>query len=182
METTLPNQTQPTLPVEQPSKEEKQFCNIIGELVEQWGFNRHLGHVWGLLYLNATALNPNQIQEKLHLSSSNTNTILNELLAWGVIKRVNVPNDRKFYYQVEDHIWKSISNVIKAREFRVLGQAIEQLQNLQAQKTATPYQGEQMKHILNTLGLFQTLGSTLLNASDKQIESIGKIISKLKGM
>jgi DNA-binding transcriptional regulator GbsR (MarR family) len=103
------------------SSEEEAFSRVVESLVEQWGFKPLLGRVWSLLYMRNQPLNPSQIEEELALSKGNVNGLLNELMMWGVVKKVRVASDRNYYYEVEQQIWKSISNVLQSREAQNFG-------------------------------------------------------------
>lgn len=75
------------------SEEEIAFSEIIGDLVEQWGFNRHLGRIWSLLFLRQKPLSPSDIQQGLSLSAGSVSSGLSELQIWGVVKRIRLVGD-----------------------------------------------------------------------------------------
>ncbi|MEZ4846632.1 MAG: hypothetical protein R2877_06745 [Bdellovibrionota bacterium] len=87
--------------------------------------------MWSLLYMRNQPLNPSQIEYELALSKGNVNGLLNELIDWGVVKKVRLGGDRNYYYEVEQQIWKSISNVLQSREARILDEAIERTSHLE---------------------------------------------------
>ncbi|MEZ4704898.1 MAG: MarR family transcriptional regulator [Bdellovibrionota bacterium] len=169
------------------SPQEKEFSEIIESLVEQWGFRRHLGRVWSLLYLSEEALNPSQIEESLGLSKGNIHGILKELSKWGVVRKRRLDNDRNYYYEAEKHIWKSISNVFKARELRILGEAIERLQTLEGSIRDQKSQDQQEKidklqHIQQTVDTAYMLSSLLVNSDPEKLGKITKLVSKLRSL
>ncbi|MCB0327481.1 MAG: hypothetical protein KDD52_07675 [Bdellovibrionales bacterium] len=169
------------------SPEEKEFSEIIESLVEQWGFRRHLGRVWSLLYLCDKPLNPSQIEEALSLSKGNINGILQELTTWGVVHKTRLEGDRNYYYQAEPHIWKSISNVFKARELRILAEAIERLTRLETQtkNTQDPEQKTKLKklhHIQETVNTAHMLSSMLVQSDPEKLGKITKLVSRLRSL
>ena len=105
------------------SEEEVAFSEIIGDLVEQWGFNRNLGRIWSLLFLRNEPVNATDIQESLSLSAGSVNSSLAELQTWGCVKRIRVAADRNFYFSADEQIWRSIGNVFRTRELRILDEA-----------------------------------------------------------
>ncbi|HMQ11389.1 MAG TPA: hypothetical protein PKC21_01695 [Oligoflexia bacterium] len=165
------------------NEQELMFSNIIADLVEQWGFKRLLGKVWALLYLRKTALSPIQIQEAFAISAGNVNTILKELQQWGVAKRVKVPSDRKYYYKVDEHLWRSIANVFKARELRILDDAIEGLDTLEAQlKQKNTYQASQVEHVSKTLQIAYQFSNLAVNAPIDKMSKLTTLVKILRNL
>ena len=168
------------------SDEEREFSSVVERLIEQWGFKPLLGRVWTLLYMRAEPMNPTQVEAILHLSKGNVNSLLNELLMWGVIKKVRVENDRNYYYEVEDQIWKSISNVVQAREARILAEAVEQTKNLERtishdnSLANRDYKLDRIGHVREALEIFQTVTNLLLKASPDKLTTMAKWISRLR--
>ena len=170
------------------TSEERIFSEIIGRLVEQWGFKRHLGRVWSVMYLRKEPMNPQDIQDAVQISSGNVNGVLQELKTWGVIRHVRVPNDRKTYYKVEEQIWKSISNVLKARELRILSEALEDIDNLDQALSSKNhsadihYQRDRLKHVRETIHAAYSVTNMAVNANPSRFEKLAHLISKLRSM
>ncbi len=170
------------------TEEEIAFSEIIGDLIEQWGFKRHLGRVWALLYLRPEPLNPKQIQLELSLSAGSVNALLSELQTWGVAKRVRIAGDRHFYFEAETHIWKSITTVLQMREFRILDEAMAGLKALDRtlkrspQKDMAKFQLKRIEHVSSTIQTVYSLSSILLQASPDRLEKISRLISRLRMM
>lgn len=170
------------------TEEEIAFSEIIGDLIEQWGFKRHLGRVWGLLYLRPEPLNPKQIQTELSLSAGSVNQLLSELQTWGVAKRVRIAGDRHFYFEAETQIWKSITTVLQMREFRILDEALSGLRALDRtlkrneQQDHAKFQIQRIGHVLSTIDTVYALSSLLLQASPDRLQKISRLISRLRMM
>ena len=168
--------------------EEQTFSRVIESIVEQWGFKPLLGQVWALLYLRQKPLSPSQIEDELGLSKGNVNGLINELLKWGVAQKVRVPGDRNYYYEVEQEIWKSISNVIETRESRILNEAIDRITVLEEtlkgtnKSEKTEHQLKRFKHVREALETAQTLTNLLIKASPEKLASVAKIVSKLRNL
>jgi DNA-binding transcriptional regulator GbsR (MarR family) len=95
---------------------ERIVSEAVGRLIEFWGFKRHMGRVWGLLYLSPGSLTARDIQRKLALSAGSVSVTLNELARWGVAKRVHVPGSRAEHFEAEVNLWQMISRVYRERE------------------------------------------------------------------
>lgn len=162
------------------------FCGVVEELVEQWGFKGHLGRIWALLYLGQSPMNQTQIENTLGLSKGNVNGLLHELLRWGVVQKLRIPGDRHHYYDVDDEIWKSITNVIQARELRILDDAIEKMEVIEESFQNNPnasslqYQKTRTKYIYDALKKAQSLTRMLVGTSSTQMDRLVKMVTKLR--
>ena len=95
-------------------------CDAVGGLMEFWGFSRHMGRVWTLLYLAPKPLATPEIQLELSISAGAVSAVIRELLRWGVVRKLWVPGERKDYYEAETDLWKMVSRVFEEREKKLL--------------------------------------------------------------
>lgn len=102
--------------------------DLVGRLMEFWGFKRNMGRVWGILYLSPGPLSAQNLRDALQLSAGAVSMTLNDLARWGVVKRVWVPGERRDYYAAEVQIWKMVSRVFAEREGGEIRHAIEALE------------------------------------------------------
>ena len=98
---------------------------LIGRLMEFWGFKRNMGRVWAILYLSPQPLSAADIRAALQLSAGAVSMTLSELSRWGVVKKVWVPGERRDYFNAEVQLWKMISRVFAEREGGEISHAIE---------------------------------------------------------
>lgn len=99
--------------------------DVIGRLIEFWGFKRNMGRVWSVLYLSPAPLSAADLQEALSLSTGAVSMTLNELMRWGVVKKVWIPGERRDYFAAEVQLWKMVSRVMSEREGGEIDAAIE---------------------------------------------------------
>ncbi len=99
--------------------------DLIGRLIEFWGFKRNMGRVWATLYLSPEPLAAKDLQETLQLSTGAVSMTLAELARWGVVKKVWVPGERRDYFSAEVQLWKMISRVMAEREGGEIANAID---------------------------------------------------------
>ncbi|NBX67555.1 MAG: hypothetical protein EBR01_01175 [Proteobacteria bacterium] len=168
------------------SEEEVAFSEIIGDLVEQWGFNRHLGRIWSLLFLRQKPLSPSDIQDGLSLSAGSVSSGLSELQTWGVVKRIRMAGDRNFYYEPETRIWKSVANVLRTREIRILEEAhgglnalVERLQG-RIKEDGVDFQIKRIKQIREAMETAHLLFTALVNGSPLALPKIGRLFDKFR--
>ena len=100
-------------------------ADMVGELMEFWGFKRAMGRVWALLYTSPRALPAAEIGDGLQMSAGAVSMTLAELTKWGVVKRSWVPGDRRDFYEAETSVWKLVSRVVRERELALVREAKE---------------------------------------------------------
>lgn len=99
---------------------ELDVADAVGALMEFWGFRRHLGRVWTLLYLSPDAIGAAELSERLALSSSAVSLVLGELGDWNAVKKVRRPGERRDFYTAEASIWKLLTRVVRHRELSLV--------------------------------------------------------------
>jgi DNA-binding transcriptional regulator GbsR (MarR family) len=101
---------------------EAAVSDVVGRLIEFWGFKRNMGRVWTVLYLSPEPLSAEDLRHALSLSSGAVSMTLSELSRWGVVRKVWIQGERKDFYSAEVQLWRMISRVFNEREKReVLG-------------------------------------------------------------
>jgi len=95
---------------------EAAVSDVIGRLIEFWGFKRNMGRVWTVLYLSPDPLSAEDLRQSLQLSSGAVSMTLSELARWGVVRRVWIQGERKDFYAAEVQLWRMISRVFNERE------------------------------------------------------------------
>ncbi len=95
---------------------EAAVSDIVGRLMEFWGFKRNMGRVWTVLYLSPEPLSAEDLRQALQLSSGAVSMTLTELARWGVVRKVWIQGERKDFYTAEVQLWRMISRVFNERE------------------------------------------------------------------
>ena len=104
---------------------EAAVSDVVGRLIEFWGFKRNMGRIWAVLYLSVDPLSAEDLREMLKLSSGAVSMTLSELSRWGVVRKVWVQGERKDFYAAEVQLWRMISRVFSEREKAEIKFAIE---------------------------------------------------------
>jgi HTH-type transcriptional regulator, glycine betaine synthesis regulator len=118
------------------------IADVIGGLIEFWGFKRNMGRAWTLLYLSPDPLTAADLGQRLALSAGAVSTTVNSLLKWGVVRKTWVPGERRDYYEPETSIWKMVSRVFRERELVHIQAAIDSFEAALSQLAAqTPRLG-----------------------------------------
>lgn len=102
----------------------------MGEIVDFWGFKASMGRIWTLLYLSTEPLSADVIAEETKLSAGAVSMSLGELTQWGLVSReMQTEPDgsaaRKRHYKAESDIWAIIRRIIRERELRLVGRAVD---------------------------------------------------------
>lgn len=104
---------------------ELRVAEVIGSLMEFWGFKAVMGRLWAILYLSPEPLAAAELGERLSASTGAISMALTDLQKWGVVKKSWRPGERRDYYEPETSIWKMVSRVFRERELAWVRRAIE---------------------------------------------------------
>ena len=108
---------------------EIRVADVIGGLMEFWGFKRIMGRLWAVLYLSPDPLSAAEIGERLSSSTGAISMTLADLQKWGVVKKTWRPGERRDFYEPETSIWKMVSRVFRERELIYIRDAIESFES-----------------------------------------------------
>jgi DNA-binding transcriptional regulator GbsR (MarR family) len=103
-------------------------ADAVGELMRFWNFKPSLGRIWAVLYLSPEPLDAEEIEARSGLSTGNVSMSLQELLQWGVVKRVPPGPNRRRLFVAETDMWAMVARVFRERELRLVDRTIEQLE------------------------------------------------------
>jgi DNA-binding transcriptional regulator GbsR (MarR family) len=121
---------------------EAAVSDVVGRLIEFWGFKRNMGRVWTVLYLSPDPLHAEDLRNALGISSGAVSMTLSELARWGVVRKVWIQGERRDFYAAEVHLWRMISRVFNEREKSEIIAAIDAFEGAlrdldRVRKTAT---------------------------------------------
>ena len=152
---------------------EAAVSDVIGRLIEFWGFKRNMGRVWTVLYLSPEPLSAEDLRYALRLSTGAVSMTLSELSRWGVVRKVWIQGERKDFYTAEVQLWRMISRVFNEREkSEVIGaieafeEALRQLDRVRktGADTATRARAELQYERISQLLELARLGRRLIDA------------------
>jgi HTH-type transcriptional regulator, glycine betaine synthesis regulator len=162
--------------------------DVIGRLIEFWGFKRNMGRVWSVLYLSPQPLSAEDLRELLQLSSGAVSMTLSELSRWGVVRKVWIQGERKDFFAAEVQLWKMISRVFNEREKIEILAAIEAFEQVlpglrelrrdpdPAVRARAELQEERVEHLLEAARLGQRLLDALLATAKLDAEPLVKFL------
>ncbi len=89
------------------------FISYICSICDDFGFNRFVAQLYGVLYMSDKPLSLDDITERLGASKGNVSINIRELEKWGAARKVWIKGSRKDYYEAELDIKKIISSKLK---------------------------------------------------------------------
>jgi DNA-binding transcriptional regulator GbsR (MarR family) len=96
----------------------ERFILHWGDMGDEWGVNRSVSQIHGLLYLAEAPMTAEDIAETLGMARSNVSNSIKELLAWNLIRRVPILGDRRDHFEAETDIWEVAARIAAGRKER----------------------------------------------------------------
>src|SRR5260370_18081056 len=84
----------------------ERFILHWGDMGDEWGVNRSVSQIYGLLYLSEAPMTADDIADTLGMARSNVSNSIRELLGWNLIRRVPIMRDRRDYFEAGTDIWE----------------------------------------------------------------------------
>jgi DNA-binding transcriptional regulator GbsR (MarR family) len=129
----------------------ERFVLHWGDLGSEWGVNRSVSQIQALLYLSDKPLTAEDIADQLGMARSNVSTSLKELLAWTLIRRIPMRNDRRDHYEAEVDLWEMAAKIAAGRKAREIDPAITALdscvKDAEADKQVSPVARKRLKNM-----------------------------------
>ena len=116
----------------------EQFVLRWGDMGGQWGVNRSVAQIHGLLYLAEKPMTAEDIAETLGMARSNVSTSLRELIGWKLVRRVPVFGDRRDHYEAEADLWQMLVRIAEGRKQREIDPVVEALGEVMAAAEGDP--------------------------------------------
>lgn len=141
---------------------ELRAADAMGRLMEFWGFRRHMGRIWTILYLSPDPMTTADLADTLQLSSSAVSLSLGELVRWGAVRKTWRPGERKDFYEAETSVWKLLRRVYERRELNLIREASEAFADAQttldeARGRATGDERRRLDHMRKRLSRLSAL-------------------------
>jgi DNA-binding transcriptional regulator GbsR (MarR family) len=116
----------------------ERFILQWGDMGDEWGVNRSVSQIHGLLYLAEQPMTAEDIADTLGMARSNVSNSLKELLAWNLIRRVPILGDRRDHFEAETDIWEVAARIAARRKEREIDPAIAALRACVSEATDDP--------------------------------------------
>lgn len=164
----------------------QEFVLRWGDLGGQWGVNRSVAQIQALLILSETALNAEEIADRLGMARSNVSNSVKELLTWKLIRRVPVLGDRRDYYEAETDMWQMANKVAQGRKEREIDPMLAAIDAAMAQTGGgDPLHPAVARRLEDMHGFIHTVErwyQQMLNVPPGQIMRLIKLGAKVVGL
>lgn len=99
---------------------QEQFILEWGRMSSQWGINRTMAQIHGLLFVTGEPLTMDDIIVRLQISRGNASMNLRDLMDWGIVRRFRKPGERRDTYVSDSDPWQMFARVARERKRREL--------------------------------------------------------------
>jgi len=161
----------------------ERFILHWGDMGDQWGVNRSVSQIHGLLYLAERPMTAEDIAETLGMARSNVSNSIKELLAWNLIRRVPILGDRRDHFEAETDIWEVAARIAARRKERELDPAITALRacvsDAADDPTINPVAAKRLKEMLAFTELADRWFAQMLNVPRPRLVALMKLGEKI---
>src|SRR5204863_4105268 len=130
----------------------ERFILHWGDMGDEWGVNRSVSQIHGLLYLAEEPMTSEDIADTLGMARSNVSNSIKELLSWGLIRRVPILGDRRDHFEAETDIWEVAAKIAAGRKEREIDPVVDALRacvsDAADDPTISPVASKRLKEML----------------------------------
>ena len=161
----------------------QRFILQWGDMGDEWGVNRSVSQIHGLLYLSETPMTAEDIAEVLGMARSNVSNSIRELLAWTLIRRVPILGDRRDFFEAETDIWEVAARIAAGRKEREIDPAIAALRacvtDAADDPTISPVASRRLKEMLVFTELVERWYTQMLKVPRPRLIALIKLGEKI---
>ena len=145
------------------SEGRRKFIDSWGQLASEWGVNRTMGQIHGLLLCTSKPLCGDQVMDILEISRGNTNQNIRALVEWGLVHKKLQAGQRKDYYIAEKDMWTILRAIISNRKKKELEPLIQVLEEVSGVESNCPDSDEFCK-LIRQLHRFSSKANATLDS------------------
>jgi HTH-type transcriptional regulator, glycine betaine synthesis regulator len=158
----------------------RQFVEHWGMMARAWGINPTMGELFALLYITGTEWTAEKLRSWLHVSRGNVSMNLRELLAWGVVRKLHRPGERRELYRAETEVWTLFRRILKERKRRELDPTLTVL-DLIFQLSEREPELQDLKSRVEPLrqffGLIDAMAIRMLSLDHQEMADLGEFLA-----
>lgn len=99
-----------------------ELCSLIGDFIQYWGFKKIHGQIWATVFLSKEPIDATTLVKRLRVSKALVSLALKDLVEFEVIQVAGTGSRRKTLYQSHPDLIYVISQVLIAREKKLLAE------------------------------------------------------------
>ena len=158
----------------------RQFVEHWGMMARAWGINPTMGELFALLYITGTDWTAEELRNQLRVSRGNVSMNLRELIAWGVVRKLHRPGERRELYRAETEVWTLFRRILKERKRRELDPTRTVLDRIYELSESEPSMRE-LKSRVDSLrrffGLIDELAVRLLLIGPDEVADLSRLLA-----
>ncbi len=166
------------------------FVAAWGQMAGAWGISRTMAEVHALLYITGSALNTDEIMDRLQISRGNASMSIRALLDWGIVSRTHKRGDRKEYFEADQDVWSMFRSIVRERMKREVEPLLAVLFEIRDQlPVADDAEGDRQQHLIEhqrrldeMLAFFrmvEKLSQRFAGPSGSGLEAAAKLLGRL---
>jgi DNA-binding transcriptional regulator GbsR (MarR family) len=155
----------------------ERFILHWGDMGDEWGVNRSVSQIHGLLYLAEAPMTADDIADTLGMARSNVSNSIKELLAWNLIRRVPILGDRRDHFEAETDIWEVAARIAAGRKEREIDPAVDALRA--DDPAISPVASKRLKEMLAFTELVDRWYVQMLNVPRPRLIALIKLGEKI---
>jgi DNA-binding transcriptional regulator GbsR (MarR family) len=158
----------------------RQFVEHWGMMARAWGINPTMGELFALLYITGIDWTAEELLSWLHVSRGNVSMNLRELMAWGVVRRLHRPGERRELYRAETEVWTLFRRILKERKRRELDptlSVLDRIFRLSATEPALQDLKSRVEPLLQFFGMIDGMAVRLLSLDSQGMADLGEFLS-----
>ncbi|WJR81212.1 MarR family transcriptional regulator [Bradyrhizobium sp. NP1] len=161
----------------------QRFILHWGDMGDEWGVNRSVSQIHGLLYLAEAPMTAEDIADTLGMARSNVSNSIKELLAWNLIRRVPILGDRRDHFEAETDIWEVAARIAAGRKEREIDPALDALRacvsDAADDPTISPVASKRLKEMLAFTELVDRWYMQMLSVPRSKLVALVKLGEKI---
>ncbi|MBL7543046.1 MAG: hypothetical protein JNL11_04480 [Bdellovibrionaceae bacterium] len=99
-----------------------ELCSLIGDFIQYWGFKKIHGQIWATVFLSKEPICATTLVKRLRVSKALVSLAIKDLVDFKVIQLAGQGARRRTLYQSNPDLISVISQVLVAREKKLLEQ------------------------------------------------------------
>jgi DNA-binding transcriptional regulator GbsR (MarR family) len=161
----------------------ERFILHWGDMGDEWGVNRSVSQIHGLLYLAEAPMTAEDIADALGMARSNVSNSLKELQSWNLIRRVPILGDRRDHFEAETDIWEVAARIAAGRKEREIDPAVDALRacvsDAADDPTISPVASKRLKEMLAFSELVDRWYTQMLGVPRPRLVALIKLGEKI---
>src|ERR1700678_53669 len=163
----------------------ERFILHWGDMGDEWGVNRSVSQIHGLLYLSEAPMTAEDIADTLGMARSNVSNSIRELLSWNLLRRAPILGDRRDHFEAETDIWEVAARIAAVRKEREIDPAIDALRacvsDAEDDPTMSAVASKRLKEMLAFTELVDRWYVQMLNVPRPRLVALVKLGEKIIG-